>query len=130
MAVPRYTPWFPETNYYDDFSTAPLRYRGHFIHEMMHVLQSQNGNWNYIDGPGLWFGNWFDYEQSYYFDVNRLGQPLWRFNMEQQARIVEYYYLGIYKGSDRALAQQTIGDFETQPPSPPARPWNPNIRPR
>jgi RHS repeat-associated protein len=44
--VPRYTPWFPPRNYVSDFSLGTPNQQRHFIHEMMHVLQSQNGNFN------------------------------------------------------------------------------------
>lgn len=74
-----------------------------------------------MDGPGLWVGNLADYEKSYRIDLNDLGKPLWRFNMEQQARIIEYDYLGYYKSCGQAYeraAKKTIGNFQTQPPRP------------
>lgn len=116
--TPRFTPWFPPANYQDDFSKAG---RYHFIHEMTHVLQSQQGNWNFIDAPGLLVGNMFNYDNAYPYNFADLGKPLHEFNMEQQANIVADYATGRFSGETLDRCKQTLQGFQTQPPSPPPR---------
>jgi len=120
--TPRYTPWFLPQNYSDDFSQLPgsdWRY-GHFIHEMTHVLQSQQGNWNQIDFLYHYFGNSFDYGATYGFDFEQLGQPLYTFNFEQQAQIIQWYMTDPNRIPDdyRRAWEQTLQGFQTQPPGP------------
>lgn len=118
--TPRGIPWMAPRNYVDDYSQLPEGdWRpGHFIHEFTHVLQNQQGNYNYLDFVELWVGHWFDYRATYEVDRTMLGQPLWLFNMEQQAVIVQSVYMGYYTGDDLVRAQQTIEGFQTQPPRP------------
>jgi RHS repeat-associated protein len=122
--VPRYTPWFPPENYSSDFSQETGRLYRHFIHEMTHVLQSQQGNYNYVDATILKFYYFLSYENAYPFDLESLGRPLYTFNLEQQAEIISMYftdnpYLRIPRDY-RCAAWVTIGDYQTQPP--PLRP--------
>ncbi|WP_146512737.1 RHS repeat-associated core domain-containing protein, partial [Thalassoglobus neptunius] len=114
--TPRYTPWFTQKNYRDDFSKSKIESQGHFIHEMTHVMQSQKGNWNFTDGPALLAKYGGNYGKSYDFNYNDLGKPLHTFNMEQQARIVEWNYMGIFTGEDLERCKRTLEGFHTQPP--------------
>jgi len=102
--VPRYTPWFPPSNYLEDFSLGEPRSRRHFIHEMTHVLQSQNGNVNWIDGPFYALKGQYGDRSVYQYDRDRLGQPLWTFNFEQQAEIAAQYYIGDFNQDEMMRA--------------------------
>jgi hypothetical protein len=91
---------------------------------MTHVLQSQQGNYNYVDATILKFYYFLSYENAYPFDLESLGRPLYTFNLEQQAEIISMYftdnpYLRIPRDY-RCAAWVTIGDYQTQPP--PLRP--------
>ena len=114
--TPRYTPWFPSDKYSEDFSKEPSR-KHHFIHEMTHVLQSQNGNWNWLDGPYHWGKNFGTYKLAYPYDHDDLGKPLYHFNFEQQADIVADYFTGRLTDEERERCKITIRGFRTQLPS-------------
>jgi hypothetical protein len=116
--VPRYTPWFIPRLYLEDFSSGSPGLQHHFIHEMMHVLQSQNGNFNWIDGPFYGITGQYDDLAVYQYDRDRLGQPLWTFNFEQQADIAADYYIGDFNQDEMMRAAQTLRNFETQYPGP------------
>ncbi|WP_146391966.1 RHS repeat-associated core domain-containing protein [Allorhodopirellula solitaria] len=120
--TPRYTPWFPMSNYAEDFSKADIDLQGHFIHEMTHVLQSQNGNFNVADFFYHLAKNKLQYGLTYYYDQDDLGQPLYMFNFEQQAKITEHYYegAGFHGRFDEATMErcrQTLKGFHTQLPA-------------
>jgi RHS repeat-associated protein len=118
--TPYLTPWFPLHSYYDDFSLAPLHAQGDFVHEMTHVLQTQQGNDNVEDWKWLVIFYAGEYDASYKIDPDRYGEPLWTFNMEQQAHIIENNHKGVYGKYAKELQEkvkQTIGDFQTQRPS-------------
>ena len=111
--TPRYTPWFPPANYRTDFSTSNTR---HFIHEMTHVLQSQNGNYNWIDGPYFAIYHRLDYTKTYKYNLADLGSPLYTFNFEQQADIVADYFTGAIPIANQSDAWKSINGFQTQLP--------------
>ncbi|MEM6779766.1 MAG: RHS repeat-associated core domain-containing protein, partial [Planctomycetota bacterium] len=120
--TPRYTPWFPKSNYAEDFSRTGDWREGHFIHEMTHVLQSQNGNYNVADFFYHLLKNRFQYGLTYYYDLDDLGKPLYMFNFEQQAKITEHYYegAGFHGKFDEATMErcrQTLRGFHTQLPA-------------
>jgi RHS repeat-associated protein len=125
--TPRYTAWFPPANYAGDFSQVSDWRYGHFIHEMTHVLQSQQGNWNQTDFLYLFLANGFTYESTYIFDFERLGQPLHTFSFEQQADIIKMYFTNAPALATpidyRERAWLTIQGFQTQPPPLPPIAW-------
>ncbi len=71
--------------YCDDFARAPLLLQGHFIHEMVHVWQTQTRGWWYLPlcRP---FSRRYDY-------ALKPGWPLHRYGIEQQAEIVRHAFL-------------------------------------
>ncbi len=71
------------TAYRDDFATASLALQGHFIHEMTHVWQHQQG----ICLP-LRRHPFCRYAYSL-----KPGWPLTRYGLEQQAEIVRHAFL-------------------------------------
>ena len=70
--------------YCDDFSQVPTTRQGLFIHEMVHVWQSQtNGSWWLVTHRMPWAR--YDYSL-------RPGWPLERYGIEQQAEIVKHAF--------------------------------------
>lgn len=72
-------------NYCDDFSQAGLGLRGHFIHEMTHVWQSQQ--------HGRWYLPLHRHPFCRYDYSLKPGRPLTRYGIEQQAEIVRHAFL-------------------------------------
>lgn len=71
--------------YCDDFSVQPLLRQGLFIHEMVHVWQSQTrGQWYLVLNRMPWAR--YDY-------ALKPGWPLERYGIEQQAMIVQHAFL-------------------------------------
>ncbi len=72
-------------HYCDDFAEAPLRYQGHFIHEMVHVWQAQTlGRWYLVLRRHPWCR--YDY-------AIKPGWTLEQYGIEQQAEIVRHAFL-------------------------------------
>lgn len=71
--------------YCDDFSTAPLGAQGLFIHEMVHVWQTQTRGWWYLPLVRP-FSRHYDY-------AIRPGWKLASYGIEQQAEIVRHAFL-------------------------------------
>lgn len=72
-------------NYSDDFSIAALHLQGHFIHEMVHVWQTQTlGRWWLILNRVPW--------ERYDYSL-KPGWKLERYGIEQQAEIVRHAFL-------------------------------------
>ena len=73
------------TAYCDDFSCAPLGRQGLFIHEMVHVWQTQTrGEWYLVLNRRPWAR--YDY-------TLKPGWTLERYGIEQQAEIVRHAFL-------------------------------------
>jgi len=71
--------------YCDDFAAASLSLRALFVHEMVHVWQSQRkGRWYLVTHRHPWCR--YDY-------AIRPGWTLERYGIEQQAEIVRHAYL-------------------------------------
>lgn len=109
--TPRFIPWFSPSGYAQDFSKLGAD-KHLFIHEMTHVLQSQKGNYNWLDGPYYFFANLFDYSKTYPYSNDDLGKPLYFFNFEQQADIVADYYTGKIPIQYRDQCRWTLRGFE------------------
>ncbi|MDN3645425.1 vgr related protein [Pontixanthobacter aestiaquae] len=70
--------------YCDDFATASLSRQGLFIHEMVHVWQSQTqGSWWLVFNRMPW--------TPYHYSL-KPGWPLERYGIEQQAEIVKHAF--------------------------------------
>jgi hypothetical protein len=89
---------FPALNYSDDFSLEKdPRKQSVFIHEMVHVWQHQNGlflAWLAIK-ENLRCA--FNYQSTYRYNLDP-DKPLGKYNFEQQAAIVQDYFLLIRHG--------------------------------
>lgn len=71
--------------YCDDFASAALHRQAHFIHEMVHVWQTQTrGEWYLV----LHRHPWCRYDYSI-----KPGWPLARYGIEQQAEIVRHAFM-------------------------------------
>ena len=79
--------------YKDDFSAENTDWQGHFIHEMTHVWQYQNKVLNPITAAAkLAMKHKFNYEAAYNFTLDE-KKDLVDYNMEQQATIVQEYFM-------------------------------------
>ncbi|MBW7910839.1 MAG: Rhs element Vgr protein [Alphaproteobacteria bacterium] len=79
--------------YKDDYSCEADHWQGHFIHEMTHVWQQQNGVLNPVTEAmrlSVKFG--FNYNAAYDYKLEH-GKDLLDYNMEQQASIVQDYFM-------------------------------------
>lgn len=83
--------WFREGTYSPEFSLGSLEKRHRFLHEMMHVWQTQKGM--FVRTRGL-FSRFADY--SYSLDK----ADLFHYGLEQQASIVSDYWLLLKYGFD------------------------------
>lgn len=72
-------------NYVDDFAKASLHLQGHFIHEMVHVWQTQTlGKWWLVINRLPW--------EKYHYSL-KPGWKLEQYGIEQQAEIVRHAFL-------------------------------------
>lgn len=72
-------------SYCDDFSLADLDRQGLFIHELVHVWQTQTRGWWYLPIVRP-FSRRYDYSL-------KPGWPLERYGIEQQGEIVRHAFL-------------------------------------
>jgi hypothetical protein len=79
--------------YLDDFSKGSALQRALFIHEMGHVWQIQNKVLNLVEAAvDIHLKNSFNYKSGYYYTLEK-GKDLTEYNMEQQASIIEDYFV-------------------------------------
>lgn len=110
MAPRGHIHFHPGSTYYcDDFSLQPLGSQGLFIHEMVHVWQTQKlGKWHLI----LRRHSWSSYDYAL-----RPGWPLERYGPEQQAEIVRHAFLlrngGKVSGVSDVAAYDLLVNFQT-----------------
>lgn len=79
--------------YQADYSALPPWQQAHFIHEMVHVWQYQNKVLDpIVDFFKLSLKHRFDYAAAYRYKLT-VGRDLLDYNMEQQATIVQDYFL-------------------------------------
>lgn len=72
-------------SYCDDFAAVSLLKQGHFIHELVHVWQTQRkGDWWLVLNRMPW--------TPYHYSL-KPGWPLERYGIEQQAEIVRHAFL-------------------------------------
>jgi hypothetical protein len=72
-------------SYCDDFALAPLDRQGLFIHEMVHIWQTQT--------RGRWYLPLLRHPFCRYSYALKPGWPLKRYGIEQQAEIVRHAFL-------------------------------------
>lgn len=100
--------------YEPDYSACDAYRRSLFIHEMTHVWQGQNKVLNVIaSAVKLQLKHKFNYAKSYYFTLEE-GRDLTSYGLEQQAAIVEEYYLISQGGRPgyRRHCENRCGDAE------------------
>ncbi len=73
------------SRYTDDFSCAGLSDQGLFIHEMVHVWQTQQ--------RGRWWLPLMRHPFCRYKYTYREGQPFDRYGIEQQAEIIRHWFI-------------------------------------
>ncbi len=100
--------------YHDDYSAMPPLTQSHFIHEMAHVWQKQNGVLDPIASAlKLNLTYRFNYNAAYFYTLDA-ARDLTSYNMEQQATIVQDYFLRAICGHGRDTGKcQTKGGFDT-----------------
>ncbi|MCE9507036.1 MAG: hypothetical protein K8R48_01810 [Alphaproteobacteria bacterium] len=80
-------------NYRDDFAQSSPFSRCLFIHEMTHIWQGQNKLFNQVLAVAeLQLKHKFNYAAAYYFNLDG-AKDLTDYGLEQQAAIIEEYYL-------------------------------------
>jgi hypothetical protein len=90
--TPRGHVYAPGTLFEADFSKASRGRRGVFVHEIMHVWQYFNGM-DLVQAGFAEFTKYMgDYERAYPYELER-GRDLVEYGMEQQASIVEDYFM-------------------------------------
>lgn len=99
--------------YHEDYSTQPPLTQSHFIHEMVHVWQKQNGVLDPIASAlKLSLTYRFNYNAAYEYALDAT-RDLTSYNMEQQATIVQDYFLRDICGHHRDTGRcQTAGGFD------------------
>ncbi len=108
MAPMGHIHFHPESDSYcNDFADADLHLKGHFIHEMTHVWQTQT--------RGRWYLPLCRSFSSRYDYALRPGVPLEKYGIEQQAEIVRHAFLlrngaGL-AGVDSKRAYDLLVDF-------------------
>jgi hypothetical protein len=86
--------------YHDDYAAGSSLTQSHFIHEMAHVWQYQNRILDPIaDFFKLGLRYKFDYNAAYRYELSA-AKDLLDYNMEQQATIVQDYFLRQVCGAD------------------------------
>jgi hypothetical protein len=84
--------------YHDDYSKASAFSRALFVHEMTHIWQGQNKIFNQLLAVAeLQLKHKFNYSQAYFFKLDA-GKDLLDYGLEQQAAIVEEYFLNTREG--------------------------------
>jgi hypothetical protein len=90
--TPRGHVYAPGRLFREDFSTASPYVRGIFVHEITHVWQHANGM-DLVEQGVVEFAKYGgNYEKAYPYEL-AAGRDLVDYGMEQQASIVEDYYL-------------------------------------
>lgn len=82
--------YFHKTDFCDDFSTKPLHTRAWLVHELTHVWQIQQG-------MAVVRRAIFNRKYRYTF---KKGKPFFAYGIEQQAKMVEDFYIQRELGKD------------------------------
>lgn len=90
--------YFHKDDFCADFAVQPLHIRAWFVHELVHVWQVQQG-------MAVLRRAFFDRRYRY---VLIEGKPFWRYGIEQQAKIVEDWYVRTQTNQECSLWQACI----------------------
>ena len=90
--TPEYVPYMSRHEWSFDYSLTYPTKAAVFVHEMVHVWQTGHGGHNVRSGIWIWAGHRGDYKAAYRYNLDT-SALLSDFNMEQQAAIIEDYYL-------------------------------------
>jgi len=101
--------------YSADYSKDDLYQRGFFLHEMAHVWQFQNKILHPIAAAAeLNLKHKFNYGAAYDFQLEK-GKDLTRYGMEQQASIIQQYFVWKHEGADVSLHEDVLKNFLKDP---------------
>ena len=101
--------YFPPSGYRPDYSNTPDE--DWLIHEMVHVWQHQHGIDVVGEAIALSAAHIGDYSETYLFTPSSLRYAKFSsFNIEQQARVVQYYFLAKFYG--RGPLKDHMGNAE------------------
>jgi hypothetical protein len=110
--TPRGHVYAPGTLFEADFSKASRGRRGVFVHEIMHIWQFINGMDLVQAGFVELTKNMGDYEKAYPYELER-GRDLVDYGMEQQASIIEdYFMITVERDGPRRLTNRSLTDDE------------------
>lgn len=84
---------FPPAHYQKDFSQSDVETRAWFIHELVHVWQYQHGYPLLFAGVCLAVRGGYYQARGYIYPALNTINAFRDLNMEQQARVVQHYYL-------------------------------------
>ena len=102
---PNGTIYFNKANWVEDFSKAALSKQSWLIHELTHVWQLQRG-------LKVVRGALINRRYSY---VLQAGKPFFAYGIEQQARIVQDYFVRRHLGHDCQAFEDCIPFLQTKP---------------
>lgn len=104
-----------DRTYVEDYSLQEKRLRGFFIHEMAHVWQYQRKILRPITAAiAECLRHRFDYAKAYKYRLVA-GKDLRSYRIEQQAQIIEDYYLRVIAAT-QAQPESMQSDGATVPP--------------
>jgi hypothetical protein len=113
----------PREVYCDDFAYADLDRQAVLVHEVAHVWQHQNGIAVFSGAVRALVASGGRYSRAYYYDLVP-GRDLIEYGVEQQAMILEHYFLA--SGPDAAEFDDVLRRFLHDPRYP--RHWTPRRR--
>lgn len=96
--------YFNPKQYCDDFSKQSLAMQAWFIHELVHVWQLQQGM--AVIRKAI-------FDRRYHY-VLTTGKSFFQYGIEQQAQMVQDYFIKFQRGEDCQTLQQCIPFLSTQ----------------
>jgi hypothetical protein len=101
--------------YSADYSKGDVNQRGFFIHEMAHVWQFQNKIVHPVAAAaGLQLKHKFKYGSAYAFELEK-DKDLTSYGMEQQAAIIQEYFVRKHEKLDTKLHEDVLKNFLEDP---------------
>jgi hypothetical protein len=113
----------PREVYCDDFALAGLDRQAVLVHELAHVWQHQNGIGVFAGALRALVASGGRYSRAYRYDLVP-GRDLIEYGVEQQAMIIEHYFL--CSGPEAAGYEDVLHRFLRDPRYP--RRWRPPRR--
>lgn len=90
--------YFHKDDFCDDFSSKPLHIRAWLVHELTHIWQIQQG-------MAVFWRALFNRTYRYQF---KDGKSFWQYGIEQQAKMVEDFYIQRELGKDCRQWQECV----------------------